>query len=1076
MLTRVFGLHGSGKSAYVYGLLEKCVNEKKQAFLIVPEQQAVSAERMLIEKLGNPANMYVEVINFKRLCNRVFRESGGTAVFTPDSAAYQLAMSHVLSSLSDNLKEYAPLAEDADFSLKMLTAVEQMHRGRITPEMLEDILPEVKARGSESLYNKLCDISLVYRGYSAYTEQTLDFPGDLLDLLYETLCGFDFFEGKTVIFDSFYGFTAQELVIIGKIISTAENTHITFLCNGENHGDKCFERGTSAALSCRHLAEKNGVPVKDILLSENIKHKNSPALEKIAGCFSLSSVSSKDGETVGNGLEIIGCENIYSEAQCAAKTASDLIASGVKPREIAVCAKDIKAYDGIIDSYFEKAGIPFSFDKHTDLSATPVAALIGAAFEIYFSWNIQAMISYIKTGLCGLDDTQADELEIYMRTWNISGKNYFHDIWYMNPKGIVEEDADAEKLERINSSKELILSCIDPFCEALDNAETASDIARAAYTLTADIARVCGKKSIDDGNDGAYLDLLYRVLDCAVKTIGNEQITPKRFYELYMSVIKSMSSGKIPELIDQVRFSPISLMRTDGVKYVIILGVNDGVFPASPDGSDILRDSERVLLKQLGIELSETDGDKAYDEIFLAYTALCSASEKAFVTYRMEDINGSKMYPSIIINILKALCGVTESIFDGKNLLEFAISDEALFDCYLTMPDGVEKATVRAYFMENEQYRARIEAAERGDFSETPLSDKITSQLYKGDMTGSYTRLESFRECPFKHFCKYTLKLTPEPVAQLGSFETGNVVHKLLEELVPVLVERHAAGEKMTDEQVKEEVRTRLSELLKRFMRGGTEMASKRFQYMFARLEGAVNALCIELVHELEVSRFVPADFELRIAPDGDVKPVQADLPDGRKLNIIGAIDRVDLFKDEKTGNTWVRITDYKTGSKKFVLDDIHNGFNLQMLLYLYTLTAQNTDKYGKIYPAGVTYRMVKRPSENASLEQASGADYAESEATSEISGIAVDDLEVIFAMDPSGKGRYAPAKITKDGVSGNALPFSELTALLEEAVGTATELAKGILAGSKKIAPYKDTKHDSCQYCDFAPICGYKE
>ena len=43
MLTRIFGLHGTGKTTKIYEYLEKCVEEKKHSFLIVPEQYAVSA-------------------------------------------------------------------------------------------------------------------------------------------------------------------------------------------------------------------------------------------------------------------------------------------------------------------------------------------------------------------------------------------------------------------------------------------------------------------------------------------------------------------------------------------------------------------------------------------------------------------------------------------------------------------------------------------------------------------------------------------------------------------------------------------------------------------------------------------------------------------------------------------------------------------------------------------------------------------------------------------------------------------------------------------------------------------------
>ena len=1075
MLTRIFGLHGTGKTTKIYEYLEKCVEEKRHSFLIVPEQYAVSAERTLIEKLGNPANMYVEVINFKRMCNRVFRECGGIVERTPDAATKQLAMSHVLEQISGELREYGAVAENPDFALKMLAVVEQMHMARIFPGDIERIISQIE---NEGLKNKLHDVSLAYEAYRNYIENKLEFPGDILDKLYETLCGFDFFKGKTVFLDSFYGYTAQELAIIGKILGTADNVYASFLCNGEKMDDASFERGTSAARAFRQLAENNGVDVNDIHLAGVVKYDSS-ALKEIAEKFSLSALSLEQSECGKDGISIFGCEDLYDEVKCAVRTASKLISEGVKPREIAICASSTEEYEGILDVEFEKAGIPFSFDVHEDLASSPAAALVSAAFEAAGSFGMQSIIDYIKTGLSGLDDHAADELEIYMRTWKISGKRYFEEEWFMNPDGFVEEEPDKEKLDAINNSKNLLLSCLEPFSKALYHSKTASDIARAIYTLTKDIANVQGKSVIDDGAEGVYLDLLYRVLDSINETIGDEQITPSRFKALFMECIKNMKSGKIPEIIDQVRFSSVALMRPDGVNYVIILGANDGVFPKPKDSSGMFRDSERKLLKALGIELANTDEEDSYDELFLAYCALCSAKKAAYVLYRKKSLSDETMYKSVIVSILEKMFGEEiTSDFGGDSILDSTASDEMLFEYYMTASDPVEKATLEAYFSDKEEYRIRIESASMEDSSDIPLSEDVLEGLFGERMVTSYSRIEKYRECPFKYFCTYTLKLSPEPKASLGAPEIGNTVHKILEELVPVFVRMNENGEEITNDFIKETVKNKLSEILGRFMHGSGSAVTKRFEYMFTRLEHSINSLCIEVAAELKESRFVPADFELKLSYDGEVPPVEAELSDGRKLAIIGAIDRVDMYKDEKTGESWIRITDYKTGSKEFKLEDAKEGFNLQMLLYLYALTSKETDKYGKVKPAGVIYRMVLPPvKDNAGFDEISADDFTELESVSTVSGLVVSDEDILYAMEPAlgKKGRFIPYAESKGKIKG-IMPSDELAELLEDAVKKASELADEIAHGSKSMRPVKESNRDACAYCDYKDICRFKE
>ena len=1074
MLHRVFGLHGTGKSAYIYKKLEECVKEQKHSFLLVPEQQALLAERTLIDTLGNPANMYVEVINFKRLCNRVFRETGGVVDKTPDNTSKILAMSETLYELKDSMSEYGKKCEDPEFAVRMLEAVNDMHRCRITPEMLEQSRAKAREAGGEGLCNKINDLVLAYNGYEAYMTQTLDFPGDMLDKLYETLCSESFFEGKTVFLDSFYGFTPQESAIIEKMIQTASDVYVSFVCKSESHSDKCFARATSAAKTCKRAAEKYGVGVEDVFFSENVKHK-APSLKTVSERFTLGALSESTGAKTDDAVSIYKCEDVYEESKCAAKIASDLILSGVKPREIAVCAQNVADYEGVLDMYFESADIPISFDNRQNLASTPVASMVLCAFDVYFSWSMESVISYIKTGLSGLDDAQADKLEMYMRTWKISGKRYFGSEWYMNPEGLTESEPDLDALKYINDAKNIVFECLDGFSERVKSAVTARDFAAAAYGLIEDTAKISGSGEFDDRAGGVYLDLLLRTLDNIVRIVGNAKMTAKRFYDTYKLVIRSSSVGRIPEAIDRVRFSSVGLMRTDSVKHVIILGVNDGVFPKKPSGTEIFTSAEKKLLSDIGIELSMTDDDMAYDEIFLAYTALCSASEGAHVLYKSTGDDGKEAYPSVIVSILKKLTGSAEKTFPEGDITENALSDEQLFDMYMTMPDGVEKATVREYLTEYPAFAGRLAAAEREDFASTPLSERVRASLFGKDIVSSFSKIETYRKCPFSYFCSYTLRMNPERKAEMGFLETGNFVHKVLEEVIPIIRDAHDKGERLSDEQIDEKVRKSLSELLCRIMPPDSGAATKRFEYTYGRLYSTLCKMCRALAAELEVSKFVPADFELEISPAAEVKPYPIQMENGHCLYVIGKIDRVDTYVDPDSGETWVRVIDYKTGQKTFRIDDARNGFNLQMLLYLYTLMKSDSGKYASVRPAGILYEMTKRDEAKSELGKATFDDMTADEQKSSVSGLVVNDLSIIYAMDEKMSGKFVPLYIKKDGTlkaSSMLIDESELAELLEEAAQTAGALAEEIYAGKKAAEPYDGKDHNPCGYCVAKGIC----
>ncbi|MBR4979118.1 MAG: PD-(D/E)XK nuclease family protein, partial [Clostridia bacterium] len=846
-------------------------------------------------------------------------------------------------------------------------------------------------------------VALLCRGYDAYVSEKLGFPGDMLDKLYETLCSFDFFAGKTVFVDSFYGFTPQETAILERIINSAENTYVTFLCESEKQTDKCFSRGVSAALSVRRICAKNGIEYKDLFFEDDLKHDKNSGLYKISREFSLEALSKKtDGKKYGD-VKIIKCGDTYAEAKCAAKIASDLITSGVLPREIAVCARNVSEFEGIIDAEFENARIPFSFDKRFDLTSTSAALFVLSAFDVYFSWSMQSVVSFLKTGLSGLDDESADELEMYMRTWNISGKKYFHEEWYMNPEGLTEDEPEKEQIDRINGAKNILLSVLDGFCERLDAAKCAKDVCDAVYMLTVDASHAKNDEIFDDGAGGIYADLLFRILDDFESAVGSEAVSPKRFYELFKFALSSADMGKIPELIDQVRFSDVSLMRTDGVKYVIILDVCDGIFPASPSANELFGDREKKLLKEAGIELSELDSERAYDEIFLAYTALCSARSGAYVLYREKDFSDNGIYPSVIVRILeKMLCispdDVERDKFNPGDVMNFTLSDETLFECFLSLEEGSARQTLKEYFSSIPEYKEKIALAEKPDFTETPLDEGVRSSLFPNKITSSFSRLEKFNYCPFSYFCRYTLKINPESKAEIGAVETGNIVHRALELILPALAQKFAQNGKITEEDISAEADRVLEGILKNIFTYSGSAFTKRFEYTFSKLGKTVKAICGEMAEEMKVSSFVPVDFELEISDRGTVKPAKTELENGKILNIVGKIDRVDMFTDKKTGKTWVRVTDYKTGSKKFETDDVKKGFNLQMLLYLYTLLQASDGRYKDVYPAGVIYKMVMPNAKSETLAKFAQSEDPDGGVVSLTDGIVVSDMDIIFA------------------------------------------------------------------------------
>ena len=105
MITEIRGIAGSGKSSRIYTLIGESLAAGRTVFLIVPEQTAVSAERRLsvyCAEHGIPT-VDLEIVSFRRLANRVFREYGGLSYHYIGQGGKAVITWRVLGKFCDKL-------------------------------------------------------------------------------------------------------------------------------------------------------------------------------------------------------------------------------------------------------------------------------------------------------------------------------------------------------------------------------------------------------------------------------------------------------------------------------------------------------------------------------------------------------------------------------------------------------------------------------------------------------------------------------------------------------------------------------------------------------------------------------------------------------------------------------------------------------------------------------------------------------------------------------------------------------------------------------------------------------------
>ena len=122
-----------------------------------------------------------------------------------------------------------------------------------------------------------------------------------------------------------------------------------------------------------------------------------------------------------------------------------------------------------------------------------------SGIEAAFSRSTESVLSFVKTGLSGLDEELLCVFESYVLTWSIKGKLLRGDEdWLFNPDGYSENAPDEEILEKVNKARKTIVNLLDFLEESLKNADNMTDCCKGIYLFLCEIAKNNGVETFDD--------------------------------------------------------------------------------------------------------------------------------------------------------------------------------------------------------------------------------------------------------------------------------------------------------------------------------------------------------------------------------------------------------------------------------------------------------------------------------------------------------------------------------------------------------------------------------------------------
>lgn len=1071
MLELLLGRSGSGKSTEVLRRICREGAQRPQV-LLVPEQASHETERRLCAAGGSGTSLYAEVLSFTRLSNRVLSACGGLAVPTLDPGGRLLLLQMALRSVEGQLKVYAKPSRKPAFLSGLLTTLDELKSYCVSPRALEEAAEELG--GPEG--DKLRDLALLSGAYDALTAQGPLDPRDRLTQLAQKLAESRWGEGIDFYFDGFVDFTPQERGVIRALLEQSHSMTVALTCDGLQDGQGEMEIFSAARRTAGQLLRMAGEARRPsrVEILERETGVRSPALAYVES--HLFGDSPLPLPPPAEGVELFQAWSPRSEVEWVAARILELArGQGYRFREIGVAARSFEGYRDLVESVFQRYGIPVFTSAMTDILQKPVLAVVSAALDtVAGNYAYEDMFRYLKTGLTGLPQEDVDLLENYVLKWDLRGSRWTAAAgWTMHPDGygLPLEEEDRALLKRLNAVRRQV---IQPFEGLRKNSDqTGEGQAKALYRFLEEIGlpQTLERRTEELRRRGELAlaaeyaqlwEILCRGLEQCAALLGKAPMGLEEFARLFQLVLSQYDVGAIPVSLDRVTAGDAPRLVNRELKVLFLLGADDGSLPQVAAAPGLLTDEDRSLLASFGLELAPRLEERLYREMTMIYGACAQPTRMLLVSWPRAGSGGEEKRPSFLIERLKKLFPDLRVREEGE--LGGAFRLQALRPA---LEQAGRSPALRTLLREIPGCAPLVERVERAAHWERGrLSRNGVRALYGDRVPMSASRMDRYKACHFSYFMEYGLKARPRKPAGFQAPEYGTFVHYVLE---------HAFQESKTPtrRQVKEVVERYVAEEL-----GGLEGESPRFQYLFQRLLKSIYLVVENVAQELAASQFTPLSFELGFGVRGELPPVEVQAG-GVTISISGFVDRVDGWvKDDKL---YLRVVDYKTGRKTFDLTEVWNGMGLQMLLYLFTLREKGETLYGKeVVPAGVLYLPAREPILSGSRNMTEEERRRRVDAELRRKGLLLDDPEVLSAMEQPGEEgiRFLPLRLTKGGLTGEALVSAQRLGRLKGHIDRVLEdICRELAAGNIAADPFwRGPEKNACRYCDYAAACHFEE
>ena len=1076
----VFGPSGSGKSSYLYQhvIQESMKYPERNYIVLVPEQFTMQTQKDLVMMHERKGIMNIDVLSFARLAYRVFEETGGGGLPVLDDEGKNLILRKIAGDYESELKMLGGHMKKQGYISEVKSVISEFTQYDIGEDEIERVMES--AGESSRLYYKLADIRLLYRGFTDYLREKYITKEELLDVLSREVEKSERLKNSTVVLDGFTGFTPVQDRLLGEFMRHCREVIVTVTMDRrENpyvyeHPYQLFALSKQMVTSLLQIAKQNKIPVEEsVELYDHVpwRFKEQEALaflEKHLFRYGAGAYE-KEQEQVKLHLAKNPREEAYAVAEQVRRMMRE---DGYRLRDIGVIVSDMDVYADRLKQAFIKYDIPFFMDHKRSILLNSFVEYIRSVLHMAEqSFSYESVFRFLRTNLAGFTYEEIDELENYVIGLGIKGYKHWQEKWTRKLKGMAQED-----LDKMNHYRRQLVEKVDGLIYVLrQRRKTVADITRAIYEFMVQEnlqVRLAEQEELFKAKGELALAReyaqIYRIVielfDKFVELLGDEEVSLSEYCKLLDAGLEEARVGVIPPEVDQVVIGDMQRTRLKDIKALLFAGANDVYLPGALLRTGLLSELDREKFAREKLTLSAGGKEKAYVQKFYLYLNLTKPSEKLDIYYSKVSADGKSVRPSYLIQELQKLFPKLKVRDEERYLKEQELTENIGFDRMIR--EFVQKrhetdgawCELYSWYKKNPKWQEKVERFLEAGYYRKPLdalTEEAAKRLYGEEFETSITRMERFAVCAFSHFLTYGLGLREREEYDFQAADLGNVCHRALERF-SYKVEREAGDWlKLTEEKRKQYVEESVEEAIADY--GNSILySSSRNAYLIVRMKRMLEKTVWALTKQLAAGDFKPSAYEMRFAN--------------------GKIDRVDTCEDGDC--IYVKVIDYKTGSKSFDVTALYHGLQLQLMVYMDAALQLEQKKHPEkeILPAGVFYYRIQDPLIDRPKE---GEERESILKELKPDGMISLEKEVLEHLDHCmvGESSVIPVKYNKNGSlskSSKAASAQDFYLMMKYAVNKVEEIRQKILSGDVKVNPYRRGTETSCDYCSYRQICGF--